>query len=73
MIIVVLQAIRLKSFPLVYFPMIFLSLIRMRMKSSTIGSKDPLITSDRTIIASSGALGISMKMAPKAISRVKRR
>jgi len=64
-IMVVLQAIRLKSFPLAYFPMILRSFMRIRMKRSTIDSKDPLITSERTIIASSGASGISIKSAPK--------
>jgi hypothetical protein len=48
MIIVVLQETRSKSLPLVYLPMILRSFIRMRMKKSTNGSSDPLITSLHT-------------------------
>lgn len=51
-IMVVLQAIRLKSFPLIYSPMILRPLIWMRVKRSTIGRNDPLITSESTVITS---------------------
>jgi hypothetical protein len=70
MIIVVDQATILNALLLVYSPINFLLLIRMSMKTSTNGSREPFITWERTMINSRGASGIRMMVAPMTINKV---